>query len=273
MTAPLLLAFDLDRTLLTEDFRLPREIERAIFAARDVGHHVTILTGRPLAATSPYLEQLHVTGPFSVNHGGVVYGSSGELVRRLRLESSVVSDILRPYLAYGDLDFSCVVDEFLYVRDPDDDRWAWAHTRNRMLRRFDPNQPLDADKLVFAADPRTERIESEISGRLSGLLTYLWGDGFLEIVSAGADKGSALALIAEMSRVPRSQVVAFGDGLNDVSMLEWAGHAVAVGEDAHPEALARSDEIIERPEDGGVARWLAANLGVTAKEDRARASG
>lgn len=260
MDAPRLLAFDLDRTLLTDDHMLPLRIEEAIREARRCGHLVTVLTGRPRAAALPYLEQLEIDGPHSVNHGAVVYGFGGELIRQTRLQGAMVAEVLAPYLAITDLDFSCVVDDVLYVRDPEDDRWSWAHSRNRLLKRFDPAEELDADKVIFAADDRTTVIEQEIRERLPGLVTYLWGDGFLEVTGADADKGAALELIAGLLDVPRAATVAFGDGLNDVTMLGWAGTAVAVGRYAHPDVVATSDERIAAPEDGGVAEWIERNL-------------
>ena len=260
MESPRLLAFDLDRTLLTDDYRLPLKIEEAIREARRCGHLVTVLTGRPRAAALPYLEQLEIDGPYSVNHGAMVYGFGGELIRHTRLESKVVADVLAPYLEVPDLDFSCVVDDMLYVRDPDDDRWAWAHSRNRLVKRFDVGQRLDADKVIFAADERTKVIEQEILGRLPGLVTYLWGDGYLEVTGADADKGGALALIADLLDVPQQATVAFGDGLNDVTMIGWAGTGIAVGQYAHPDVLALADEQIAPPEEDGVARWLEQHL-------------
>src|SRR5690606_20211136 len=52
----MLLAFDLDKTLVTDDFRLPVETADAVSAARAAGHHVTVLTGRPLIAAREYLQ-------------------------------------------------------------------------------------------------------------------------------------------------------------------------------------------------------------------------
>lgn len=255
-----LLAFDLDRTLLTDDYILPQRIEKAIREARSRGHLITVLTGRPRAAALPYLQQLEVEGPYSVNHGAVVFGQDGRIIRRTRLGAPVVAQVLAPFLESTDLDFSCVVDDTLYVRDPDDERWAWAHTRNRLVERFDPADELEADKVVFAADARTAAIEKEIRSKHPSLVTYLWGDGFLEITGADADKGGALRLIAELLGVPREATVAFGDGLNDVTMVGWAGHGVAVGDYAHPEVVAGASERIASPEDGGVAEWIEANL-------------
>jgi Cof subfamily protein (haloacid dehalogenase superfamily) len=269
MDSPRLLAFDLDRTLLTEDYLLPQRIESSIRDARRCGHLVTVLTGRPRAAALPYLEQLEIDGPYSVNHGAMVYGSDGEIVHHSRLTGTLVTEVLKPYLELSDLDFSCVVDDVLYVRDPDDDRWAWAHTINRLVKRFEPGAVLHADKVVFAADPRTVEIEQEILARLPGLVTYLWGDGYLEITGPDADKGGALRLIAELLRIPREATVAFGDGLNDVTMVRWAGHGVAVGSYAHPDVVAGAAERIDSPEDGGVASWIASNLIGSVVEPRA----
>ncbi|MEX2534121.1 MAG: HAD family hydrolase [Trueperaceae bacterium] len=260
MDSPRLLAFDLDRTLVTDDYRLPLRIEESIREARRCGHLVTVLTGRPRAAALPYLEQLEVDGPHSVNHGAMVYGFAGELIRRTRLEASIVAQVLQPYLSVADLDFSCVVDDMLYVRDPDDDRWSWAHSRNRLVKIFDPEEVVNADKVIFAADERTAEIEREIVARLPQLVTYLWGDGYLEVTGADADKGGALKLIADLLEVPREATVAFGDGLNDVTMISWAGRGVAVGPNAHPKVVAGADEHIAAPEEDGVALWIEQNL-------------
>ena len=65
----MLLAFDLDKTLVTDDYELPHETVEAVHAARRRGHMVTVLTGRPLRSAKPFLEQLELTLPHSVNHG------------------------------------------------------------------------------------------------------------------------------------------------------------------------------------------------------------
>ena len=56
---------------------------------------------------------------------------------------------------------------------------------------------------------------------------YPWEEGYLEVTGPGADKGTALQLIAQELGVAQKDVVAFGDGPNDVTMLRWAGYGVA----------------------------------------------
>lgn len=257
----MLFAFDLDKTLVTDDYRLLEPTIAAVGRLRDAGHHVTVLTGRPLASARRFLEALEIDGPFSVNHGAQVMGPGGRELRRTRLLAADVRLLLDPWHRHPLVEFSCVIDDTLLVKNPLDERWHWAHTESRTVTRFDPENGLDADKVVFASST-SATIAEHVAASLPHVERYLWGDGFLEVIGAGADKGTALAFIAERLGVPRHQTVAFGDGLNDVSMLRWAGHAVAVGPDAQPEALAEADEHVASPELGGVAEWIERNVPV-----------
>jgi 5-amino-6-(5-phospho-D-ribitylamino)uracil phosphatase len=251
-----LFAFDLDKTLVTNDYRLPERTPGVMRALRDAGHTVTVLTGRPLGSARPFLEALGVAGPHSVNHGAQVMDAGGRVLRRTRLVAADVRAVLEPWSLHPTVEFSCVVDDHLYVKDPADQRWHWAHTESRVVSRFDPTVDTDADKVVFAAETTTVEIVEHVAARVPLAERYLWGDGFLEVVAAGGDKGSGLAFIAAQLGYARHEVVAFGDGLNDVSMVRWAGHGVAVGPEAHPDTLAAADERVGSPEEGGVLDWL-----------------
>ncbi len=256
----MLLAFDLDKTLVTNDFVMPAQVERAVRAARDAGHLVTVLTGRPRVAALPYLEQIAVSEHYSVNHGAQVMGLAGAELRRRRIAAVDVDGLLGGYVGDAELEFSCVIDDCLWVRDPEHEHWTWAHTQNRRIDRFRTGLALDADKVVFYANGRSEALDREVAQRYPGVVRYLWGDGYLEILPPDADKGSALALLAGELGVPRGDVVAFGDGLNDVTMLRWAGHGVAVGPEAHPAVVEAAAEHIASPEEHGVSDWIESHL-------------
>lgn len=257
--ACVLLAFDLDKTVVTNDHELPGAIVDAIGAARAAGHVVTVLTGRPLVAARRFLDLLDVTGAHAVNHGALVR-ERGEVLRRRHITAPDVDAILADHADDVSLEFTCVVDDTLFVRDPAHERWTWAHAQGRALAPFRLGMGRNADKVVFHANGRSEELDRWVSERHPHVLRYLWGDGYLELVPEGGDKGAALAFIAARLKIPRSDVVAFGDGLNDVSMLGWAGHAVAVGPEAHDDVLAAADEHIASPEELGVAAWLERNL-------------
>lgn len=256
----MLLAFDLDKTIVREDFVLPDEIVQALRRAAGAGHQLTILTGRPPQAMQAYLEQLEVRECYSANHGAYVVGRGGAVLRRQRIDKAHVCALLGPYCDHPGVEFSCIVDDVLYVKNPDDERWRWAHTANRRLERYHGGLELYADKIVFSANGETEALRRLIAERHPDFIQYPWNDGYLEIVAAEADKGSALKLLAGLLGYGREEVVAFGDGPNDASMLEWAGRGIAVGPHACAGVLAAADEHIAAPEELGVARWLEANV-------------
>ena len=76
--------------------------------------------------------------------------------------------------------------------------------------------------------------------------------GLLEISAAGIDKGSAVARLCDSAGIDRDEVIAFGDMPNDLSLLAWAGTAVAVA-NAHPDVLATAAEVTLSNDDDGVA--------------------
>jgi HAD superfamily hydrolase (TIGR01484 family) len=191
-----LFAFDLDKTLVTNDYRLPDHGRRRRALAARRGHLVTVLTGRPLASARRFLEALEVDGPFSVNHGAQVMGPGGRELRRTRLRAADVRLLLDPWHAApaGRV-------QLRHRRPPPRQgprRRALALGAHREPRRhrFDPALRPDADKVVFASSTTARDLRAR-GGELPHVERYLWGDGFLEVIGAGADKGTALAFIAE----------------------------------------------------------------------------
>jgi len=79
------------------------------------------------------------------------------------------------------------------------------------------------------------------------------------VAPAGVTKATGLAEVAALYGVTAERTVAFGDMPNDLAMLRWAGHGVAMG-NAHPEVAAAADEITAAHGDEGVAlvleRWF-----------------
>lgn len=256
----MLLAFDLDKTIVRNDYELPTAIIKTIERAKEAGHRVTVLTGRPKVAAEPYLELLHINDYYSTNHGSLVTGKNSEVLRQSYIDKAHVTDLLKDYLEHPEVEFSCVVEDTLYVKNPKDERWSWAHTLNRKLDTYQPELNLNADKIVFTANGLSPKIHDYVRKMYPDFIVYPWEEGYLEITGPNADKGSALELLAAELDIPQKDIIAFGDGPNDTTMLAYAGHGVAVGPHAHPDTLAAADEHIASPEDLGVAKWLEANL-------------
>ncbi|CAL99513.1 hypothetical protein A8924_0546 [Saccharopolyspora erythraea NRRL 2338] len=95
--------------------------------------------------------------------------------------------------------------------------------------------------------------EEVVGDRLE--MTYSTGAGIIEFSAAGVDKASGLRTVAADLGVDQADVIAFGDMPNDVPMLSWVGHGVAM-RNAHEAALAVADEVTATNNDNGVAQVL-----------------
>jgi hydroxymethylpyrimidine pyrophosphatase-like HAD family hydrolase len=91
-------------------------------------------------------------------------------------------------------------------------------------------------------------------------ITFSTSNGLIELSAPGVTKGSGLADVAARLGVTAPDVIAFGDMPNDLPMLEWAGHGVAMA-NAHPSVLAAADEVTAPNSEDGVAlvleRWFS----------------
>ena len=90
---------------------------------------------------------------------------------------------------------------------------------------------------------------------IEGDITHSTNNGLIEIVPLGISKATAVQEVAAPLDIAADDVVAFGDMPNDVPLLIWAGHSVAMG-NAHPEAVAAANEVTAANTDDGVARVL-----------------
>jgi hydroxymethylpyrimidine pyrophosphatase-like HAD family hydrolase len=88
-----------------------------------------------------------------------------------------------------------------------------------------------------------------------GDITYSTNDGLVEISAIGISKAIGLQEVARPLEISAQDIVAFGDMPNDVPMLLWAGHGVAMG-NAHPDAIEAANEVAESNNDDGLARVL-----------------
>ncbi len=120
-----------------------------------------------------------------------------------------------------------------------------------------PSADADVNLLAEGVDPSRIHLVGNIM--VDSLLKNLDRARALDIAPAGVNKASALAGLATSMGIQAADVLAMGDGRNDVEMLTWAGRGVALG-DAAPEVQATADHVTARFDQGGTAieldRWF-----------------
>jgi len=108
---------------------------------------------------------------------------------------------------------------------------------------------------AHSADMAADLVKHLEAEQISGDLTYSTNNGLLEVMPAGISKASGVAELAAMDGLGAGDVIAFGDMPNDIPMLAWAGHGVAMG-NADPAAIAAADEVTAPNTEDGLARVL-----------------
>ncbi|MGI8606457.1 MAG: HAD family hydrolase [Gaiellaceae bacterium] len=257
-------ACDLDRTLLPETLVLGERTRAAIRAARAAGIHVLIVTGRVFQSVRPYALELGLDDPVVCYQGAVVAEpASGRFLRHIPIPLELARETIAAVEAEG-FRLNCYVDDELYVAEATPESERYARFQNLVVHPVgDLLAWLEAPptKLVTVDDPeKLDRLEVDLkrsfAGRLyiSKSLPY-----FLEFASPEVTKGSGLGFLAEHLGFPAERTVAFGDGENDLELLDWAAYGIAV-EDAHEHLLAIADATCPPAGQEGVAQMIEAYL-------------
>jgi hydroxymethylpyrimidine pyrophosphatase-like HAD family hydrolase len=178
---------------------------------------------------------------------------SGEILRRRPLASEVAARLVRELrLRLPGILFAAESEEF--ALEPGFAAWEWEPPPGT---RYVDGLELVAEpvaKLIVRHETHALEAIAEAARELAGsdAAVTIPGPWTVEISAAGVSKAAALEELCGELGVGADEVVAFGDYPNDLPMLEWAGHAVAVA-NAHPDVLRVADEVTASNADDGVA--------------------
>jgi Cof subfamily protein (haloacid dehalogenase superfamily) len=236
----------------------------AIAATRAAGIHVVLVTGRMFQAVRPYALEAGLDDPVVCSQGAVVAEPvSGRWLRHVPIPLELARETIAAVNEAG-FALNCYVDDELYVAEvtPEARRYAdfqhlELHAVGDLLEWLD--QP--PTKLVVIEDPEVlddlkQRMLAHFDGRLyiSKSLPY-----FLEFASPDVTKAAGLDFLSEHVGFSRERTVAFGDGENDVELIDWAGYGVAVA-NAHDRVKEVADFVCPSVDEEGVAQVLEAFL-------------
>jgi hypothetical protein len=256
--APRLAAIDLDGTLLRSDGTVSARSRDALAAARAGGITIVFVTARHPGSTARIAREAGVGGFAICSNGATVFDlDSGSVVRERTLESNAAARLVRALRERVPGILFAVESRAEIASEPEFRAWDWEP----------PEGTRFADALELVADPVTRLIARHADYELevlAALVRELAGDSAsvvvpgmwtVELSAVGVSKASALAELCDELGLTAADVIAFGDFLNDLPMLAWAGRSVAVA-NAHPDVIAEADEITASNDEDGVALVL-----------------
>jgi Cof subfamily protein (haloacid dehalogenase superfamily) len=268
---PKLIALDIDGTLYANvsstgvvSEEISPAVKDAIDRAVDAGAHIVLSTGRSAFSITEVWDQLNLprNGDGTVltvaSNGSVVFSYPPvEVLSTITFDASQIVSMLMEHVP----DAAVAVEEIgvgYRINRPFPDGEITGEMK------IEPVEDLVAEPVtrVIIRDPHSSEEEfvalAEKVG-LQGTNYFIGWTAWLDLAPDGVSKASALADVAERLGVDRANVLAIGDGRNDVEMLEWAGRGVAMGQ-APLEVQEAADDVTETVHNDGVAlelsRWF-----------------
>ncbi|MDR1516354.1 MAG: Cof-type HAD-IIB family hydrolase [Synergistaceae bacterium] len=253
-----LIATDLDGTLLDSTGKIPERNLRTLREAMAKGIATTICTGRMFVSARRFAEQIGIKIPLICYNGAMLRRPDGELIWHLTLGVELARKVLDVCLKRK-VHIQSYVDDELYVRDAD------AEVFQEYKRHFGVtgkvigddifNPPVNPTKLLAM----TEDEETALS--IMKEMKDVFGDdlyvtrsnaNFVEMMNPSVNKANGLRKLAEEIGVDMADVLAIGDGENDVEMIKSAGVGVAMGNGAE-RIRAAADYTAPTNDEDGVA--------------------
>jgi Cof subfamily protein (haloacid dehalogenase superfamily) len=263
---PGLVLLDVDGTLMGPDRIVTPGVVRAVRDVVDAGAHVGFATGRNVAGIVGAHGQLRIEGPHIVLNGAQIR-RGGRAVQTWGLDAAHREAVLALCAEQG-LYAELYTDDAVLVTEMDPFyKPHWDEVIGQPLGSIAEHPDLVADtiKMTIVAldDAQRDAVVAAVRalGMNAGAATSPVTPGFtyINITAPEADKGRAVVAAAAAIGVGPDRVVAVGDGVNDLPMLEVAGTAVAMG-DAPDVVRAAAHHVVPDVAADGAAVALAAVL-------------
>lgn len=269
LKSPKLILTDLDGTLLRDDKSLSPANRAALERAAGAGCQVVLATGRSYVSLPQALRELPFLRYFILMNGAKVYDlAENSVLARAEIPPETALRLL-DRLETLDLSVDCYQDDRGYMERKYYDRLdyyvidpiARAHSRLSRtpvenLRRTIRGGAVQKFQCFFPRPELRPQALALLGREFPELKLSTSLPGNLEINASGADKGTALLALCRCLGLDPAEAAAFGDGTNDLTMIQRAGTGVAMA-NAAPEVLAAADMTAPSNQEDGVAQVLS----------------
>ena len=254
---------DLDGTLLAPGAKVSPRTVACIQALKQKGIPVIIATGRPIESVRTLLGNIHDQDPVITLSGSMIHHSLfGEALYARTIAFETVHSLLESCRSLDGVE-NVLLDEsegFYALHDnPELDEFVGMYRKKPQMFTYDtiPVGPV-LSILVHAKESRRS-VYTQLQEQFGESLhfTYFREYPWIELSHLNSNKGTALEIVCEHLGISPEEVVALGDGANDLEMIARAGLGVAMS-NADEEVKAIADEVAPHHAADGVAQFLEA---------------
>ncbi len=254
---------DLDDTLLDGEGQLSPYTLRVMAACKRQGIRLIPASGRTHASMYPFMRQLDTGLPYIGGNGSEIVGADHKLLEQLTLDVPLAREICAFLLDNGFYVQVYRDDAFFYAAECDVARRYKKSSGMKGVAVGDLCAFLDfpTPKVLSVAEAEeVQRLFPIANERFRGRATFTVSKPyFLEAEPIGASKGEALQRLAKRIGIVPERTMAFGDSLNDLSLLAFTPHSVAVG-NARAEVRAAAAHVCRPNTEDGLARFVAEHV-------------
>lgn len=280
-----MIAIDVDDTLMNSRQQLSERNERAIKAAIAAGVRVSLATGKTWSSTRDIIQRTGINAPGVYIQGLAVYQPDGELLQQQTLPPHVCRQIITFAEDRGFKVVAYCGDRLLTRATSPDVDWLSEKYNEPALEPVGALQnildEIPVNKLlVIKKDdvPRVRAIRWQLERQLDGrarIVDVMIPD-MIEILPPNVSKGGTVRALLKSLGIQPENLLAIGDGKNDIEMIQMAGIGVAVA-NANDALKAMADHVVASHDDDGVAeaidRFVLGGALADADADAAKASG
>ena len=236
-----LIAIDMDGTLLNEKKHIDKAQKEAIHEAVEAGIKIVLCTGRPLYGILPFYEELGLSeldseGYVILNNGCSIHKTKDwKLIDQVNFTSDDI-DYLYKFSEGYDINFTLVNDYYYFNidRKPTDELitdagFVFSDITNISLKEA-KNGKHKIIKIMFLGNPNImadfqKENENILKDKYSGVLSQPY---VYEILPKGNNKGTGLKKLAKKLGINQEEIMAIGDGNNDIEMFEYSNYSVSM---------------------------------------------
>lgn len=232
-----LIALDLDGTLLNEQSKVPQKNKEVLHKLLDQGHMVVLATGRPFHATIDIYNDLELQTPVITDNGGNIREPKNPQFQIVTdgIPVKIAHDLFlftKPYLKSAFYSYGDHVYAYQYL-DRLHNIFMGSQNAKIIHANFDELQHTPTGMIYLVENAFMERFENYITTTLKGILGFrLWGSdskhAVYEIYKYGSSKLTAVHWVAEHFNIDPKNIIAFGDGLNDIEMIQGVALGIAM---------------------------------------------
>lgn len=256
---PSLIALDVDGTLVDWDNNMAPAVREAVRAAADSGVRVVISTGRSTPGVMNAANLLGFENGIAVaSNGSVVFEYSPvDIVHTVTFDARTAVKLLLEHVP----DAAVAVEEVgvgYRINKPFPD----GEINGEMTVQTIDELVAEPVTRVIIRSPESSAEEfAELAGSIGlvGTNYFVGYTAWLDLAPEGVSKASGLEFVCERLGIERAEVLALGDGHNDVEMLRWAGRGVAMGQ-APLDVQEAADDVTETLDNDGVVKELSRYL-------------